>query len=275
MNDGTQATTITTGEGVALDIVQAGVGLRIAAKLIDMSLSMVLIIAVIVAQMQATEEESLASTRALYLVVVIFAVFAGTVLIETATAGKSLGRYIVGTRVVRTDMQRVGIHQAAMRALLGLVEIWGTSGALAVIVAMIDPKSRRLGDLAAGTMVVKERVGTRAIDLAGNRAAMLVGGEGVPPTTPAWIRDADLRQLPADVTRAARSFLLRRPEFTPESRASLGAELAADLRKYVFPAPPPHVNDEEFIEAVLAERTRREAIRMRRNQRVARSLLRS
>lgn len=269
------AKTITTGEGVALDVVMAGPGLRVLSGLIDLVLSAVVLIVVAVSWFERLIRGIEASDQVFFLLILIVVMFAGPVLIETATGGKSIGRYIVGTRVVRADMRREHMSQAAIRALLALVEIWGTFGAIAMISVFVDGKNRRIGDLAAGTIVINDRVKFHAIENATGRVNQVLNmSEGNAPARPFWIQQADLRRLPPDLSSAARSFMIRRGYFDPASRERLGAELAGELRNYVFPLPPPEVSNEAFIEAVLVERARREAERMRNNQRLARSVLR-
>ncbi|MDK8351981.1 RDD family protein [Gleimia europaea] len=268
-----QAMTVTTGEGVALDVVPAGIGLRMLSALIDVGLSVAVLIWVAVAQFKYLFSDTSAAQEALFILLVVFAVFVAPVLIETTTGGKSLGRFVVGTRVVRSDLRRVGMQQAAIRAMVGLVEIWATMGGLAAAAALIDPKNRRLGDLAAGTVVIKERVGTRTVETASKRADAIVHAHQA-PATPSWIQSADLRRLPPELARNARSLLMRSAQFDEQARARLLTGIACELREYVFPGPPPGVGDEDFIAAVLAERTRREAVRLERNRRLASSFLR-
>ncbi|EPD31418.1 RDD family protein [Gleimia europaea] len=268
-----QAMTVTTGEGVALDVVPAGIGLRMLSALIDVGLSVIVLIWVAVAQFEMMFSDTSAAQEALFVLLIVFAVFLGPMLIETATNGKSVGRFVVGTRVVRSDLRRVGMQHAAIRAMIGLVEIWVTLGGLAAATALIDPKNRRLGDLAAGTVVIKERVGARAVEAASKRADAIVRAHEL-PATPSWIQSADLRRLPPELARNARSLLMRGEQFEQQSHARLLTGIAGELREYVFPGPPPGVGDEEFIAAVLAERTRRETARLERNRKLASSFLR-
>ena len=79
--------------------------------------------------------------------------------IETLTRGKSLGKLALGLRVVRDDGGTVTVQQSFVRALVGIVEIYVVprrrrrSSA-----ALVSSRGKRLGDYAAGTYVVRDRV---------------------------------------------------------------------------------------------------------------------
>ena len=78
--------------------------------------------------------------------------------VETASRGRSLGKLALGLRVVRDDGGAIGFRHAFIRALTGVVEIYLTFGGLAVLVGFLNPSSKRLGDLLAGTHAQVERV---------------------------------------------------------------------------------------------------------------------
>src|SRR5699024_6049728 len=86
------------------------------------------------------------------------------VLCELLLRGRSVGRLTMGTRVVRDDGGPVHVRQSLIRAVMATFEIWSTSGAVALTCSVIDRRSRRVGDLLAGTMVIQERMRTLSPD---------------------------------------------------------------------------------------------------------------
>jgi len=79
------------------------------------------------------------------------------VVCERFMNGASLGKRALELRVVRSDGLPIGFAESVLRNLLRAADFLPFGYAIGVVVAAIDPRFRRLGDLAAGTMVVVER----------------------------------------------------------------------------------------------------------------------
>src|SRR5690625_6106749 len=82
------------------------------------------------------------------------------VLSELLLRGRSVGRVLFRSRVVRDDGGPAHLRQSLIRAVMAMLEIWSTAGTLALTSSVIDRRSRRIGDLLAGTMVIQERMRT-------------------------------------------------------------------------------------------------------------------
>ena len=104
-------------------------------------------------------------------------------------------------------------------------------------------------------MVIQERMR----DLTPQRAA-------VPEALQDWVRGADVGRLPLTLMQDIRSFLPRAGTINPESRRQLSRDLLRRTLPHVAPAPPPGTDPEQFLTAVLAERSRRDESRLRRAQ---------
>jgi uncharacterized RDD family membrane protein YckC len=76
---------------------------------------------------------------------------------ERVMNGASLGKRALDLRVVRSDGLPIGFAESLLRNLLRAADFLPFGYAIGVLVAAVDPRFRRLGDLAAGTMVVVER----------------------------------------------------------------------------------------------------------------------
>ena len=245
---------LVTGEGVALDLPPASLGLRLASGLIDLVVTIVLFIACLLLLLLATvnRSQALVDVAAVVASIVTFAVY--PTLLETLTRGRSLGKLAVGLRTVRDDAGPISFHHALVRALIGFVEIYLCSGILAFFSMLVSGRGKRLGDFAAGTYVIRDRVALR-----------LPAPPPMPPELAHWARNADLASLPTGLALAVRQFLGRLPTLDPYSRHRVGTDLLAEVRQYVAPAPPTNAPPEAVLGAVVAERRARDLARLRRD----------
>ena len=252
---------LVTGEAVALDLPPASVGPRIASGLIDILVTVALLVALIlglvIAALQA--DEALIAVAGLASIIVSLIVFPTA--IETLTRGKSLGKLALGLRTVRDDAGPISFHHAFVRALIGVVEIYAFFGAPAFFSALLSARGKRLGDYAAGTYVVRDRV-----------RLSLPRPAAMPPPLSAWASQADMAALPTGLALAVRQFLGRLPEIDPASRAAIGDRLATAVSQYVAPPPPPGTPPEAYLAAVVVARRDRDAARLAREADLRRRL---
>lgn len=246
---------IVTGEAVQLDLRPASFATRMLSFLIDGSIELALNIsltigAVLIARWAGLDNGYLA----LGVMLAVVAGFLGyPVLTEKLMSGRSVGRLATGTRVVRQDGGPVHMRQSLLRAVAAMLEIWSTTGAIALVVSLIDRRSRRLGDLLAGTFVVQERM----------RAPKAVRGE-VPVELSDWAATAQVTRLPREVAQDVRSFLPRAAGLHPASRHRMARDLLQRTVPSVAPPPPPGTDPELFLQAVIAIRSRRDEERLRK-----------
>ena len=92
---------------------------------------------------------------------------------------------------------------------------------------LISQRGKRLGDFAAGTYVIRDRVTLR-----------LPLPPPMPPQLANWARTADLASLPTGLALGIRQYLGRFPTLDPQSRQRVGDDLVTEVRRYVAPAPP-------------------------------------
>lgn len=245
---------LVTGEAVLLDLRPASFATRILSFLIDGAIQLAILAGGIwtIATISAAGSVDAGYVSAAVLGASVLAFVGLPVLSEALTAGRSPGRWALGTRVVRSDGGPVHARQSILRALSAMLEIWSMSGMLALVVSLVDHRSRRLGDLLAGTYVVQERL----------RAPRPVRAE-VPAHLADWARGADVGRLGAPLLQEIRGFLPRAGALHAESRRALALDLVQQVVPAVAPPPPPGTDPEEFLQAVLAERSRRDEDRLR------------
>jgi len=242
---------LVTGEAVALDLPAANLGARIASGLIDVVVATALLVALVLGLTIAALQTDAALLSVAMLASIIVSWVVLPTALETLTRGKSLGKLALGLRTVRDDAGPISFHHAFVRALVGVVEIYLFFGTPAFFSALISPRGKRLGDYAAGTYVVRDRV-----------RLSLPAPTVMPPPLAAWAAQADLAPLPTGLALAVRQFLGRIHQIDPASRASIGGRLAGQVSEYVAPAPPPGTPAEDFLAAVIAARRDRDSARL-------------
>ncbi|PHP52421.1 RDD family protein [Actinomyces ruminis] len=258
-----------TGEAIALEVLPASPGSRILSGIIDYALYGAGMLITLVTAATAGGRIFPNVSEALASALVALAFFGWMVVapltVEVLTRGRSAGRMVTGSRIVRDDGGAVRLRHCLVRALVGVVEIWMLAGIPAVAACVVTRRGKRLGDLLAGTYAVRDRNG------AADAPPILM-----PPELADWAAGADLRALPGHLALAARTFLQRASSMQPQARARLALQLAAQAEPYVAPPPPPNTHPERFLAAILAARRDREfmlEIRDRRLEDQARAAL--
>lgn len=239
---------LVTGEAVALDVRPASALIRAGGAAIDVFVSVGLILLVLLALNGLALDE--AAFRAILIATIVACIVALPTAVETATRGRSLGKLALGLRVVRDDGGAIGLRHAFIRALTGVIEIYLTFGGLAVLVGFLDPSSKRLGDILAGTHSQVERV-----------PKLPSTAFGVPPELVGWSASADVARLPDPLARRVAAFFANVDHLMPESRTRVATSLAQQVAPFVSPLPdaPP----ERFLAAVVALRRERELAALR------------
>lgn len=244
---------LVTGEAVALDLRPAAVPSRVIAGVIDAGLQLLLFLGGGALVGAIGQTASAAANAALTVLVVVIVLIGYPVAFETLLRGRTPGKAAMGLRVVRDDGGPIGFRQAFVRGLAGaFLERFGLTlfvGALATM--LLNDRSKRIGDLLAGTVVLQERVAARGIGLA-----------AMPPPLVGWAAQIDLSGLPNDLALSIRQFLARSPQLTDAAREDLGGRLVQAVLAVVSPPPPPGTPGWAVLSAVLAERRRREELRL-------------
>jgi uncharacterized RDD family membrane protein YckC len=242
---------VVTGDAVVLDVPIAQLPVRAVGALIDIA---VIVIGYLVALMlwaAALTQFDEAVTAAIMVIFTVL-VFVGYPLVfETATRGRSVGKMVMGLRVVSDDGGPERFRQALFRALASVVEIWMLLGSPAVICSMLSPKAKRIGDIFAGTVVISER------------GPKLGPPPVMPPSLAWWAASLQLSGLGAEQAEVARQFLSRAAQLDPQLRDQMAYRIAGDVLSRVAPPPPPGTPPQLVLAAVLAERHRRELARLR------------
>lgn len=241
---------VITGDAVVLDLRIAKLSSRALAQGIDMAVQgvMLFLLVILAAVVGAFTDE--AAFRGLSLLVTVGVLLGYPVLFETLTRGHTLGKLALGLRTVREDAGPIRFRHALVRGLLEVVEIWFLSF-LCVLASLISPRGRRLGDVLAGTLVIRERAPVRP-----------VGPVGMPPGLGSWAEGLDLSRLSQHDALQTRQLLGRWKQLDVGARGATAQALAVRVQASVQPDPPPGTPPASFLAAVMAERHRRELVRL-------------
>lgn len=215
--------TIATPEGVDLEIVLAGLGSRFLARLLDTAIQVAVIIALVLAAAAFTSsfDGSDGWTAAILTALVFVVMFGYDLLFEALGSGRTPGKRAAGIRVVGLRGEPVDFLSAALRNLFRLVDFLPVFYFVAIVMVLTTEQHQRLGDLAAGTLVVREKFGGNT-----RTPARLEAPITVPPTAvAAW----DVTAVSADDLFAVRQFLARRLELPWHVRIHLANDLVGRL----------------------------------------------
>jgi uncharacterized RDD family membrane protein YckC len=237
---------VVTAEGVVLDLWPAGPASRVAAVALD-----ALLVYAALAMLSAGIGVAAGAGAPGTVVAMATAVLGGVALLgypiamETWWNGRTVGKAAAGLRVVTTEGGPIGFRQAALRGALLLIDVVALPVALVGLTGVVvSRRHQRLGDLAAGTLVVHDRRATLAPAVPYVFVAPS-GWEG-------YVATLDVGRLDDAGYRTIRAFLLRAPQFTARARSALGIELAEAVVARLPSRPPPGTPTEAYLTAVAA-----------------------
>jgi uncharacterized RDD family membrane protein YckC len=242
-------TELMTGEAVGLDLRPTSFVLRAAGALVDV----IVYLGVWIAGVLVVNSPALAgalddaAVKAVTIASLVFCIVVLPTAVELLTHGKSLGRLMVGARIVRDDGGAIGFRHAFIRALTGVLELFMSLGGIAALFGLLNGRTKRMGDILAGTYSQYERVQRREPEVF-----------GVPVPLVGWSRSADVARMPDGLARRIAQFLRQAGGLTPDTRIRVAAQLANEAARFVSPLP--QADPELFLAAVAAVRRERELL---------------
>lgn len=237
--------TIETPEGVTLELTLAGLGSRFGAAAIDIAIQGIAVL-VLVFALTVAGSFAPADLGTFLLGLGAFAVAAVVVgyylVFETLNGGRTPGKAAFGLRVAALDGTPLTFSAVAVRTLMRLVDFLPAAYAVGAIAIVTNPRNQRLGDLAAGTVVIRDRT-PRATPVGE------VSGSGVAAL--GW----DVSAVTEDEVALVRRFAARRQGLAPDARHRLASDLFARLRPKVGGVTD--LGEEEFLLQILVEKAAR------------------
>ncbi|PYP19957.1 MAG: hypothetical protein DMD54_01695 [Gemmatimonadetes bacterium] len=233
---------VETPEHVDMRFELAGVGSRVAAALLDLFILWLATLALLIIYSWLDVGGSVARGWAAAIMVLLgFMLFWGYfVLFEALNSGRTPGKQALGIRVVMDNGRPVTAGAAVIRNLVRLLDCYAFLFLPAMVMVFVTRSNQRLGDMAAGTIVVRDRPTTWAIGAKAQSEELVETG---PP------------ELSEDEFRLLDRFLGRMNELAPDVQSRIGRDLA-----HRFEARIPRRTDDinaYLVEVFTAEQTKR------------------
>ena len=248
-----------TPENVELELTLAGIGNRAWALLIDylvlgLIILLCVIIGLIISLVFIDFWTSVFGDRApLWLFgIAIFTnyiIYSGYfVFFETIWQGQTPGKRFTKIRVIRDDGRPVRLTQIALRSLLRPIDEFLFIGAILI---MFNPWEKRLGDWAAGTIVIQNQAPNSPQNSSQNSSQNLSISKSGENFAAELLQKADFSDLLPDEFTVIKEYLQRRHQLSLKGKADTSSRLAKDVKEIInFTEIPANISADEFLEAV-------------------------
>ncbi|WP_238163330.1 RDD family protein [Kribbella capetownensis] len=246
---------LVTGEAVVLQVRIARMPTRALACAIDVLLQVIVLSVLIslLAGFLIGGDASEALAVSLIFIVILLVAVGYRVVMETLTRGRTLGKMVLGLKVVRDDGSSIRFRHALVRTLFWFFVDFAPwfAACPGIVASLMNKQGKRIGDMVSGTVVIRERHQPMT------SPPLFVAGHLVQ-----WAQSLELSRLSDKLANTARDYLGRFTELQPDARIALGDALAYRVSQVTAPAPPVPMIAPAYLSAVLAERRRRELNRL-------------
>jgi uncharacterized RDD family membrane protein YckC len=228
---------VATPERVSFDYQVAGIGTRAIAQLLDLLILGGVLLGVLLAAVAIGQAGS--DTLAFLLAVIgtFVVVFGYFWACEVFWSGQTVGKKVFRLRAVGDRGEPMTFVQAGIRNIVRVIDFLPYAYGVGMVVLFVNGKGKRLGDLAAGTIVVKDSDALQLWQLPGGRtpAPAAAAEPGPPPIAfaPATPQELMLRRLDPELRRFVTSYARRRHELPLPLRAQLAGQVQAHLKAAV------------------------------------------
>ncbi|MGI5258154.1 RDD family protein [Streptomyces angustmyceticus] len=243
---------LVTGEAVVLGLRPARLPSRGLAVAVDVAVAWAVYLGVSLLLLSATSSMDSAAVAAVSVATFVLVQVGIPIVIETLSNGRSLGKLVCGLRVVREDGGPIRFRHALVRGSMGAIEIVMTMGVVAALASLLSARGRRVGDVIAGTLVIRERL------------PVAEGGTALPPAPPWLVAEVgalDLSRVPDGWWLTVRQYLTRSGQLDPQVGEAMAGRLVADLQGFTGVPGAAGVPSAAYLAAVVGERQAREARR--------------
>lgn len=272
MEQNSDQLSIDTPELVSIEMPLAGIGSRFIALLID-TLIWLAAIAVLAAVswllapgIGAFSRLSAQWAVAIYVFILFVLNWGYFTLFEAFWNGRTPGKRVARIRVIQQSGRPIGLFESMARNFIRYVDQVPFFYAVGVITMFATRQHQRLGDLAAGTLVVRDR--EQETPLWGESAARTFTAATFSPGAPLAEPYAVLSLPATGVAKLSPSdlevlegFFARRLDLSLSTRAALAQRISAAIQTKSGLEPPPGVSVETFLE--LTARELRDIARLR------------
>jgi uncharacterized RDD family membrane protein YckC len=263
---------IDTPELVAIQMPLAGIGSRFIALLVDYVIwgigigILMWIFAYFLPSLTAFNRLSAQWATALYLFLIFLFNWGYFTLFEAFNNGRTPGKRIARIRVIQRSGRAIGLFESMARNFIRYIDMfpWLVPYAVGVIAIFVSRDHQRLGDLAAGTLVVRDRIEDAPASTESTRTftANLFAPSTFAPEPHAGfsLPDHGVAKLSTSDLQVLESFFSRRLDMPLATRELLARRIAAAIQAKSGLEPPPGASIETFLE--ITARQLRDVARM-------------
>lgn len=272
MDPSSDQLSIETPELVAIEMPLAGIGSRFIALLVDTLIWLVgllvmgILFWIIRPGLEAFSKLSYQWVAALITLAVFLFNWGYFTLFEAFWNGRTPGKRVAGIRVIQQSGRPIGLFESMARNLVRYVDQIPFFYAVGVITMFVTRQHQRLGDLAAGTLVVRDR--DEESPLWGEAGSRTFTSQVFAPRAPApephtfvSLPAAGIAKLSSTDLEVLEGFFARRLDMSLETRQALAQRIAAAIQAKSGLETPPGASIETFLEATA--RQLRDLVRMR------------
>lgn len=255
---------IDTPELVTIEFPLAGIGSRFIALLVDYLiwgaafLVLSLLAALILPDIKAFSKISEQWATALFIIIFFLFNWGYFTLFEAFWNGRTPGKRVARIRVIQRTGQAIGLFESMTRNLVRYVDQFPFFYAVGVLAVFVTRQHQRLGDLAAGTLVVRDREpDTPLWGESGSRtftAHLFAPGSPIPePHTALTLPTAGIAKLAVSDLEVLEGFFSRRLDMSLATRQALAVRIASAIQAKSGLEPPAGASIETFLEATARQ----------------------
>jgi uncharacterized RDD family membrane protein YckC len=260
---------IDTPELVAIQMPLAGIGSRFIALLVDYLIwgtgigFVMWIFAYFLPSLTAFNRMSAQWATALYLFLIFLFNWGYFTLFEAFNNGRTPGKRIARIRVIQRSGRAIGLFESMARNFIRYIDQIPFFYGVGAIAVFVTRDHQRLGDLAAGTLVVRDRIEEAPISAESTRTFPNLYAPAVPTPEPHAgfsLPDHGVAKLSVSDLMVLESFFSRRLDMPLATRELLAQRIAAAIQAKSGLEPPPGASVETFLE--ITARQLRDVARM-------------
>ncbi len=240
--------TIDTPEQLKIKIKLAGLTRRVIASFIDTLISYLMIITLLSMLLLVIDKSKIAImlstalhsnnlseffTAVLAVIMPFIIIFGYYIFFEYILNGQTPGKKILKLRVLQDDGRPVSFTTVLIRNLLRTVDMG--FGFIGIILIMLNPNQKRLGDLAGNSIVVFEETGELTLPHQSNSLSL-----------------ANVNLLTQNDYKILEAYLTRCKNFTPQARNEIGLKLKAQFEAILGTCPDTNLAVIDYLQAVYA-----------------------
>ncbi len=245
----------------------AGIGSRFIALLVDSliwlaGIILLVLLLVLFPQNNTAASETSEKSKEWAVAIVIFFIFLLNwgyfTLFEAFWNGRTPGKRVARIRVIQRSGRAIGLFESMARNLVRYVDQFPFFYAVGVVAIFCTRQHQRLGDLAAGTLVVRDRA--QEAPLWGDSGARTITAQSFATSTPApephhaySLPATGIAKLSPTDLEVLEGFFARRLDMSLTTRYALAERIAAAIRAKSGLIPPAGASVETFLEATARQ----------------------